>query len=82
MITVEDTGVGIAPDAIDRIFDPFFTTKKVGSGTGLGLSTCFNIIERHGGSIRVQSTPGESTSFKVLLPYREPGEGDGVPDAD
>ena len=72
-IVVTDTGVGIAPENLSRIFDPFFTTKKVGAGTGLGLSTCFNIVERHGGSLRVESTPGAETSFTVLLPNRPPG---------
>jgi two-component system NtrC family sensor kinase len=70
-IAVTDTGVGIAAENLDRIFDPFFTTKKVGSGTGLGLSTCFNIVERHGGSLRVESEPGVKTTFTVLLPRAE-----------
>ena len=70
-ISVTDTGVGIAAENLDRIFDPFFTTKKVGSGTGLGLSTCFNIVERHGGSLRVESQPGVETTFTVLLPRAE-----------
>ena len=70
-ILIADTGVGIAAENLDRIFDPFFTTKKVGAGTGLGLSTCFNIVERHGGSLRVESTPGVETTFTVLLPCAE-----------
>lgn len=69
VVSVTDTGVGIAPENLDRIFDPFFTTKKVGAGTGLGLSTCFNIIERHAGTLRVESTPGEQTTFFVTLPH-------------
>jgi PAS domain S-box-containing protein len=71
-IVVRDTGVGIAPENLDRIFDPFFTTKKVGMGTGLGLSTCFNIIERHGGSLVAESEPGVETVFTVWLPAAEP----------
>jgi len=67
-ILVTDNGTGIAPDALDRIFDPFFTTKEVGVGTGLGLSTSFNIVRRHGGTIRVESIEGQGTSFEVLLP--------------
>jgi len=67
-IIVRDTGVGIAAENLDRIFDPFFTTKKVGMGTGLGLSTCFNIVERHGGSLVVESEPGAETTFTVWLP--------------
>jgi PAS domain S-box-containing protein len=67
-ILVKDNGTGIAADALDRIFDPFFTTKEVGVGTGLGLSTSFNIVRRHGGTIRVQSTAGKGSTFEVLLP--------------
>ncbi|MFB3117402.1 MAG: sensor histidine kinase, partial [Myxococcota bacterium] len=58
---------------LDRIFDPFFTTKKVGMGTGLGLSTCFNIVERHGGSLVAESEPGVATTFTVWLPGADPG---------
>jgi PAS domain S-box-containing protein len=71
-IIVKDTGVGIAAENLDRIFDPFFTTKKVGMGTGLGLSTCFNIVERHGGSLVAESEPGVETSFTVWLPGADP----------
>jgi PAS domain S-box-containing protein len=67
-ILVTDDGIGIAPAALDRIFDPFFTTKEVGVGTGLGLSTSFNIVRRHGGTIRVESVVGRGTTFEVLLP--------------
>jgi PAS domain S-box-containing protein len=67
-ILVTDNGTGIAPDDVDRIFDPFFTTKEVGVGTGLGLSTSFSIIRRHGGTIRVESVEGQGTTFEVLLP--------------
>ncbi len=74
-IIVKDTGVGIAAENLDRIFDPFFTTKKVGMGTGLGLSTCFNIVERHGGSLVAQSQPGVETVFTVWLPGAEPEGG-------
>jgi len=73
-IVVKDTGVGIAAENLDRIFDPFFTTKKVGMGTGLGLSTCFNIIERHGGSLVAESEPGVETVFTVWLPGAATGE--------
>jgi signal transduction histidine kinase len=71
-ISVTDNGTGIAPDALDRIFDPFFTTKEVGVGTGLGLSTSFNIVRRHGGTIRVESVEREGTTFEVLLPLNAP----------
>lgn len=64
---VRDTGVGIAPEHIDRIFDPFFTTKPPGSGTGLGLSLAYAIIRDHGGTIDVSSTPGAGSEFRVTL---------------
>jgi len=66
-ITVSDSGAGIAPANLQRIFDPFFTTKKVGVGTGLGLSTCYSIVRRHGGSITVESEVGRGSTFEVLL---------------
>jgi signal transduction histidine kinase len=72
-ISVRDTGVGIPPEALGRIFDPFFTTKKVGAGTGLGLSTCYSIVERHGGALRVESRPGAGSTFTISLPSRAPG---------
>lgn len=67
-IAVRDNGAGIAEEILPRIFDPFFTTKQVGEGTGLGLSICQQIIERHGGTIRVSTRPGEGTAFTVVLP--------------
>jgi signal transduction histidine kinase len=78
-VIVEDTGVGIARENLDRIFDPFFTTKKVGEGTGLGLSTCFHIVRRHGGRLTVKSEPGEGSAFELVLPVSGPdpgGDGD------
>lgn len=75
VIEVSDTGVGIVRENLGRIFDPFFTTKEVGVGTGLGLSTSFGIVQRHGGTIRVRSEPGEGATFEVVLPLeREDGE--------
>jgi len=68
LVEISDTGTGIAPDHLDRIFDPFFTTKKVGAGTGLGLSTSFNIVRRHGGTMRVESVLGRGTTFRIQLP--------------
>lgn len=67
-ISVSDTGHGIAPENLGKIFDPFFTTKEVGKGTGLGLSVSYGIIERHGGTIRVQSTVGKGSTFTIWLP--------------
>jgi signal transduction histidine kinase len=68
LVTVVDTGKGIEPEHLDKIFDPFFTTKPVGEGTGLGLSITYGIVERHGGSIAVESCPGMGTTFTVTLP--------------
>ena len=69
-ITIEDTGVGISPDKLEKIFDPFYTTKEVGKGTGLGLSVSLNIVESMGGSINVQSIKGVGSSFTVSLPIK------------
>ena len=66
IITCKDNGCGIAEDRISTIFDPFVTYKE--QGTGLGLSTARQIAEAHGGSIDVQSVPGEETVFTVCLP--------------
>ena len=67
-LIVEDTGCGIAPDHLGKIFEPFFTTKAVGKGTGLGLSISYSIIEKLGGTMRVQSKVGEGTVFSITLP--------------
>ena len=65
---LRDNGPGIAPEHLSRIFDPFFTTKPVGKGTGLGLSISYGIVEQHGGTLAVESTPGQGTCFTVTLP--------------
>jgi len=73
-ISFHDTGVGIPPEMIHKIFDPFFTSKQVGKGTGLGLAVSHGIVERHGGTIEVESTPGGGTTFTVVLPLTPPGD--------
>lgn len=79
-VTVRDTGVGIAPDVVDRIFDPFFTTKVVGKGVGLGLAIVQNEVRRAGGDIRIESGQGQGTTIAIYLPIvanspsTEPGE--------
>jgi two-component system NtrC family sensor kinase len=73
-ISVSDTGNGIAPEHLPKIFDPFFTTKPVGTGTGLGLSVTYGIIEKHGGQITVDSQLGQGSRFTVWLPIRRPAE--------
>ena len=65
-VRVEDTGVGIPPQHLEKIFDLYFTTKD--HGTGIGLSMVYRIIQMHDGEIEVQSTPGSGTTFRVLLP--------------
>ena len=67
VITVADTGMGMTEEVRKRVFDPFFTTKGE-EGTGLGLSVSHSIVERHGGDLRVDSHPGEGTTFTITLP--------------
>ena len=67
-VEVRDNGNGIPKENLRKIFDPGFTTKGVGIGTGLGLSICYKIVEKHNGSINVQSKVGEGTSFVIELP--------------
>jgi signal transduction histidine kinase len=67
-VEIEDNGGGIAQDVLPQIFDPFFTTKAIGEGSGMGLSICFQIVEAHGGRIKVDSEPDLGTIFTVLLP--------------
>jgi signal transduction histidine kinase len=73
VVEVADDGVGIASQHLHRIFDPFYTTKEVGVGTGLGLSIAYNIVKRHGGTLRVESEAGAGTRFEIFLP-RSGGE--------
>jgi len=74
-ILCTDTGCGISPENLNKLFDPFFTTKDVGHGTGLGLSVSYGIVERHGGTIWVQSKIGKGSTFKVWLPIEEQSAG-------
>ena len=67
-IGIRDNGSGMPPEVIEKIFNPFFTTKPTDKGTGLGLSLCNDIVRQHGGSIRVDSAPGEFTLMTVELP--------------
>ena len=70
-VEIRDTGQGIRAKDIDKIFEPFYTTKEVGRGTGLGLAIAYGIVERHHGSIWVESEEGKGTSFFVRLPIPE-----------
>jgi PAS domain S-box-containing protein len=68
VVTVQDDGVGISPEAMPKLFDPFYTTKRPGGGTGLGLSICLSIAREHGGTIQAESLPGGGSAFSVYLP--------------
>jgi two-component system NtrC family sensor kinase len=67
-VVIRDNGTGISQKIVHKIFQPFFTTKPTGQGTGLGLSLSYDIIKAHGGEIKVESVPGESTKFILNLP--------------
>jgi signal transduction histidine kinase len=72
LVEIEDNGPGMTSDITRRIFEPFFTTKQVGIGTGLGLSVSyFIIVENHGGTMNVKSSPGKGTTFIIRLPIQE-----------
>jgi PAS domain S-box-containing protein len=74
MISIEDTGMGIPPEVLDRIFEPFFTTKEIGKGTGLGLSTVLGILKSHHGFINVESQLEKGTIFQVYFPINQEAE--------
>ncbi len=70
-VRVRDTGMGIAPEILPQIFEPFFTTKEIQQRTGLGLAIARSIVERHGGSLAVDSAPGGGAEFVVTLPLEQ-----------
>jgi signal transduction histidine kinase len=74
-VSIQDNGKGIAQEHLQKIFDPFFTTKPVGQGTGLGLSISHQIVQAHGGTIRVVSSPGRGSRFVISLPAARAAEG-------
>jgi two-component system NtrC family sensor kinase len=71
-VWVRDDGAGMPPEVRARVFDPFFTTKPEGQGTGLGLTVSYGIAERHGGTLTVESSPGQGTTFTLYLPLAPP----------
>ena len=76
VVGVSDTGVGMSKEGQERIFEPFFTTKPLGEGTGLGLDIVRQIVNKHKGSIQVNSEPGKGSSFYIRLPLNHETESD------
>jgi two-component system cell cycle sensor histidine kinase/response regulator CckA len=78
VIEVQDSGIGIPQENLQRIFEPFFSTKEIGSGTGLGLSTVYGIVRQTGGFIGVESVVGKGSTFLVYLPVYDNADGLGI----
>jgi len=68
VVQIQDTGPGISPEHITKVFDPFFTTKEQGEGTGLGLNIVHRVVKQNGGDIKIESEPGEGTTFVISFP--------------
>jgi len=72
VVSIRDNGVGMTDSVKARIYEPFFTTKDVGEGTGLGLSIAYSIVEKHHGTIAIDSVHGEGSEFRIMLPLEQP----------
>jgi signal transduction histidine kinase len=70
-VVVEDNGVGLPAEIREHVFEPFFTTKEIGKGTGLGLAVCYQVMEQHGGSIRLDMSYKSGARFVLTLPTRQ-----------
>jgi two-component system cell cycle sensor histidine kinase/response regulator CckA len=81
LVEIEDTGTGIPREIVKNIFEPFFSTKEVGSGTGLGLSTCYGIVKQTGGYIYVKTSEGQGTNFQLYFPSYRDAQAAPAPDA-
>ncbi|MBM4040389.1 MAG: hypothetical protein FJ290_17925 [Planctomycetes bacterium] len=73
-VAIADTGEGMRPEQLRHIFEPFYTTKAGQKGSGLGLALSYSIVQRHGGTIRVESQPGKGSTFTVAIPIRSAPE--------
>jgi two-component system NtrC family sensor kinase len=71
IISISDNGTGMSEETKRKIFDPFYTTKDVGQGTGLGMSIAFNTLQKHDGSIQVETKLGEGTTFNIIIPIND-----------
>jgi signal transduction histidine kinase len=67
-VAVTDTGMGIAPELVERVFEPFYTTKEAGQGTGLGLAIVADFVRQSGGHVVLASAPGSGTTVEIRLP--------------
>jgi CheY-like chemotaxis protein len=81
-LTISDTGLGMPAEVLERAFEPFFTTKEVGKGTGLGLSMVYGMARQSGGSVRIESQPGQGTAVKLLFRRADDAVAEATPGAE